>query len=248
MAYAVKLEVFEGPLDLLLHLIQKAQIDIYDIPVAAITDQYMGYLRLMAEFDLEIASEFVSLAATLLSIKVRTLLPRSKSQANSEENEDPRQELVDALLEYSAFKNAAAYLRQLEEHMAGRWPRPEQPTEKRKSAGTDSAPLRATLWDLIIAMQQILVQNTPPTPVEIHLERYTVRAAFSRILRALRQSASGVKFNDLLQAKHKREIVVLFLAVLELGRQGRLRIVQPTPFGEIVVEPVKEGRPDAKLA
>lgn len=243
MAYAVRLNVFEGPLDLLLHLIQKEQIDIYDIPIASITDQYIAYLKAMRDVDLEVASEFVALAATLLSIKTRTLLPRKRGET-PEEAADPREELVNALVEYRAFRDAARHLSVLEDSMYGRWPRPDDACDSTRDEVID-VPLKSNLWDLIIAMQQVLSQHRPSVPVEIRLDRYTLRSAFTKILRALR-GRSEVRFSDLLDDGVRRgELVVLFLALLELGRQGRLRIIQQLPFSEILVEPTKGGRSGA---
>jgi len=226
----------------LLHLIQKAQIDIYDIPIALVTDQYVQYVSEMAEMDLELASEFVSLAATLLSIKVRMLLPRREPGTPEEASVDPRVELVEALLEYSAYKHAAEALKVYHDDMALRFAR-ELTDDRREPHYDPDEPLKATLYDLISAMKGVLSAATPTPPVEIRLEKYTFRAAFFRILRGLRKKkGKPVLFKDLFDGDQTRaSVVVMFLAVLELSRQGRLLVLQDSVFGEIsIVE--TEGR------
>jgi len=127
MAYTISLEIFEGPLDLLLHLIQKNKIDIYNIPIAAITEQYLEHLQAMQELDLDMASEFLLMAATLLSIKAKMLLPQTTIQEEQEDNDDPRKELVDRLIEYQKYKKAAEKLKIKQHNQAMFYSRPLDP-------------------------------------------------------------------------------------------------------------------------
>jgi segregation and condensation protein A len=235
LAYQVKLDVFEGPLDLHLHHIQKAQIDIYDIPISQITDQYIAYIRAMEEFDLEIVSEFVMYAATLLSIKVRMLLPKPRATgAQDEAGQDPRAELVSALLEYGVFRTAALVLGRAEEEMSLKWSRPAGPEEKRWDEG---GPVKATLLDLIGAMRDLLATKEPVAPVEIQLERFGLRAAFFRVLRTIRRSEGRrASFSDFIRGlKTRSQAVMVFLALLELCRQGRVGLSQDGLFSDIAV-------------
>jgi segregation and condensation protein A len=233
--YEVKLDVFEGPLDLLLHLIQKAQIDIYDIPISDITDQYLVYLGAMHEMDLEVASAFVTLAATLLSIKVRMLLPRKRLPgAQDDPDEDPRAGLVQALVEYSTFKKASEALGSSQQRMALLYTRPPEPVADR---WVDSGPIKATLWDLIGAMRHVLERLQPPPPLEIRIEPFSLKTAFLRVLRAVRRNPGqrATLFSIFEGLRARTEAIMVFIATLELGKQGRIRLVQHAPYADITL-------------
>ena len=233
--YEVKLDVFEGPMDLLLHLIQKAQIDIYDIPISEITDQYLIYVEAMRETDLEVASAFVSMAATLLAIKVRMLLPRKRSSGLQDDTEeDPRVALVQALVEYSEFKKAAESLGSQHQRMALLYTRPPEPVA---SHWIDSGPIKATLWDLIGVMREVLDRLQPAPPVEIRIELFSLKSAFFRVLRAVRRDPghTATLFAVFAGLRARTEAVLVFLAVLELCKQGRIRIAQHAPYADITL-------------
>ena len=231
--YKVKLEVFEGPLDLLLYLIKRDEIDIYDIPIEHITKQYLGYIEAFQVLDLEIAGEFVVMAAQLIYIKSRSLLPvHQQAEVESEEEADPRWELVRQLLEYKKFKDAAAHLGEREVHQSNLFSRipatPEVSTERPIS--------EVSIFDLINAFQKALkrVNNTEDFR-EIFAENYTVSDKIEFVLK-MTVSRIALKFSELFaSAASRTEIVVTFLALLELIRLKQISISQGEEFGEIEV-------------
>ncbi|MGD0650352.1 MAG: segregation/condensation protein A [Verrucomicrobiia bacterium] len=234
--YRVKLEVFEGPLDLLLYLIKKEEVDIYDIPIERITNQYMEYLSLMQMLNLEVAGEFLVMAATLMYIKSRMLLPADQQVTDSEEDEgeDPRWELIRQLVEYKKFKDAALQLSQREEEQSNIFAR-------RGDVGIEvdagKAPLaEVSIFDLINAFNDVLKKATARDDFhEIVEERFTVSDKIEEILYTLRDR-TGMLFSALFaQATSRAEIVVTFLALLELIRLKRLKVRQDQAFGEIHV-------------
>lgn len=235
--YKVKLEVFEGPLDLLLYLIKKEEVDIYDIPIERITNQYMEYLSLMKLLNLEVAGEFLVMAATLMYIKSRLLLPADQQIADpeAEDGEDPRWELIRQLVEYKKFKDAAAQLARREDEQAKIFPR-----RGGDDAGVESdkeVPLaEVSIFDLINAFQQVLKKAGDREEFrEIVEERFTVSDKIEEILYTLRDRTE-LRFGDLFEkASSRTEAVVTFLALLELIRLKRLKVRQPEAFGEIQV-------------
>jgi len=234
--YKVKLEVFEGPLDLLLYLIKKEEVDIYDIPIERITNQYMEYLSLMKLLNLEVAGEFLVMAATLMYIKSRMLLPVDQQIADSEEEpgEDPRWELIRQLVEYKKFKDAAAQLGQREEEQANIFVRSGDTS---LAVDAKDVPLaEVSIFDLINAFNAVLKKaNAREDFREIIEERFTVSDKIEEILYTLRDKSELI-FNDLFaQAQSRTEIVVTFLALLELIRLKRLKVQQLAAFGEIHV-------------
>lgn len=229
--YKVKLEVFEGPLDLLLYLIKRDEIDIYDIPIEHITRQYLEYLEAFQVLDLDIAGEFVVMAANLIYIKSRNLLPvHQQDEAEAEEEADPRWELVRQLLEYKKFKDAAAHLAEREAHQSslyGRIPETPEFSEERPLA-------EVSIFDLINAFQKILkrVHKTEQLR-EIFEENYSVSAKIEFVLK-ITGSRTALKFSELFASSASRtEIVVTFLALLELIRLKQIGIIQSEVFGEI---------------
>ncbi len=235
--YKVKLEVFEGPLDLLLYLIKRDEIDIYDIPIEHITKQYMQFIELFKMLDLDVAGEFIVMAANLIYIKSRSLLPASVQPPEEEaEEEDPRWELVRQLLEYKKFKEAAAHLGLREVAREGIFPRvPEGPE------AVAERPLgEVSVFDLINAFNKILkrLETKQESLAEIFEERYSVADKIDLILK---MSSGGValRFTELFtDAASRSEIVVTFLALLELVRMKQLRCVQAEPFAEIELQRV----------
>ncbi len=232
--YKVKLEVFEGPLDLLLYLIKRDEVDIYDISIERITTGYLEFMDAFHTLDLDVAGEFVVMAANLIYLKSRSLLPVSVQPPEEEaEEEDPRWELVRQLLEYKKFKDAAAHLHERElgrEKLFSRTPeKPELAAER---------PLgEVSVFDLIGAFNGILRRlNHKEDLREIFEEQYTVSDKIELILKITTSSVS-MRFSELFSgAASRTEIVVTFLALLELIRLKQLRAVQHEPFGEIELE------------
>lgn len=230
--YKVKLEVFEGPLDLLLYLIKKDEVDIYDISLERITAQYLEFMDAFKVLDLEVAGEFVVMAANLIYLKSRALLPVNVQPPEEEaEEEDPRWDLIRQLVEYKKFKDAAAQLSQREFEQSNLFARlPEQ---------GDASPERplgdVSVFDLINAFNKVLkrIATKGEDLREIFEENYTVSDKIDLIMK---MAASGVplKFTELFaSAASRSEIVVTFLALLELIRLKQLRCVQDEPFSEI---------------
>jgi segregation and condensation protein A len=233
--YKIKLEVFEGPLDLLLYLIKKEEVDIYEIPIERITNQYLEYLSLMQLLNLEVAGEFLVMAATLMYIKSRMLLPADQqaTDTETEEGEDPRWELIRQLVEYKKFKEAARQLAQREAEQSRLFPRP---------AGDDAGQERevplaeVSIFDLINAFNTVLKKAQEKEIFrEIIEERFTVSDKIEEILYILRDRAELLFSEVFEKASSRAEVVVTFLALLELIRLKRLRVRQPEPFGEIHV-------------
>jgi segregation and condensation protein A len=229
--YTVRLEAFEGPLDLLLHLIKQEQVDIYNIPIARITGQYLDYMRLLEELNINVAGEFVMMSATLIYIKSRMLLPPDPSKTAEElEEEDPRRELVYQLLEHQKFKAAAQMLYDRETVENSVWVHP--PVEIRE--GEEDA-IAVTLFDLVKAFQEV-VRRLEATPIlQYQHEEYSVEEKMDE-LRRLLQLQRSVKFSQFLSLGLTRaHVIVLFLAVLELAKRQEIRFAQEKAFGEIVI-------------
>jgi segregation and condensation protein A len=229
--YKVKLEVFEGPLDLLLYLIKRDEVDIYDISLERITAQYLEYMDAFQVLDLDVAGEFVVMAANLIYLKSRSLLPVSVQPPEEEaEEEDPRWELVRQLLEYKKFKDAAAQLQQRELARERIFPRvPEKPD------AVAERPLgEVSVFDLIGAFNGILKRlNQKEDLREIFEERFTVSDKIELILK-ITSVEVPLRFSELFSGVASRtEVVVTFLALLELIRLKQLRAMQEEPFGEI---------------
>jgi len=238
MKYQIKLEVFEGPFDLLFHLIEKNEVDIYNIPIAEITHQYLDYLEEMQSLDLEIASEFLVMAATLLSIKAKMLLPKPPKVLEEEElEEDPRDELVERLLEYKKYKIVAEFLHQQEEHQGKVFFRPNE-EEFFLSMFADKNPLEGVrLEDLKAALIKILSKNIDLVPIiEIPREEITIKKKMEEITKILESFPGGISFSDLFSSPvSKIEVVVQFLALLELMRIQKIKVSQTFVNGDIMI-------------
>ena len=233
--YKVSLEVFEGPLDLLLYLIKKDEVDIYDIPIGRITDQYMEYLNLMKVLDLNIAGDFIVMSATLMLIKSRMLLPvEDRNEMEEDEDEDPRWDLVRQLVEYKKFKDAADHLESLEKHMENVFGRESEHVELGTPPELD---LRdASIFDLISSLNEALGRVKEENLQEIFAEQYTVSQKVTYIMENLK-IAKRLSITDLFTGMVSRlEIVCTFLAMLELIKLSRIAAVQDAHFGEIMVE------------
>jgi len=233
MTYKVKLEIFEGPLDLLLYLIKKEELDIYDIPIAKITDQYLEYLEMMKLLDLDIAGEFILMAATLMQIKSKMLLPPEETPQEEMLEEDPRSELVKKLLEYKKFKEAADKLAEKEARTSNLYTR--ESDEKPVLETEDSPFFEASIFDLLTAFSKVLKEVPKETFHRIIKDKFTVGEKIHDIFHML-VNEPKIYFSKLFkQAKSKLEIIVIFLAVLELIRLKEITIVQREAFAEIEI-------------
>lgn len=240
--YQVRLDVFEGPLDLLCHLVEEEKIDIWEIPIARITEQYLAYLDAMRELDIEVAAEFVVMAARLLYIKARMLLPRAPAEEGEGEEEDPRLDLALLLYEYKLYREAARELAARAEERWALFGRPEVYAPRRSEVRYLDPVGNVTLKDLARAFQRILNAYHPPKPIPIPSVKVSVIEKI-RTLRTFFAARRRVAFHALFEGVPSRpEVIATFLALLELVRQGVVRAVQPSPFGPIVIE----AREDAK--
>lgn len=242
MTYKVKLDVFEGPLDLLLYLIQKEEVDIYDIPIAKITDQYLEYLELMKLLDLGIAGEFLVMAATLMHIKSKMLLPPEPVEGEEAAEEDPRAELVKRLLEYKKFKEAASELSHMESQHKHFFAR-VGPGIDIEDLPKEETFFEASLFDLITAFTKVLKEIPKEIFYKVVKDEFTVSEKIHDVLHMVIDQKK-VLFTDLFRAaKTKFEIITIFLALLELIKIKEVMIIQAEPFGEIEitknVEPVR---------
>lgn len=232
--YKVRLEVFEGPLDLLLYLIKKDELDIYDIPMESVTRQYVEYLELMKMLDLNIAGEFLVMAATLMLIKSRMLLPVEVRPDDAEEEEDPRWDLVRQLVEYKKFKDTALLLEDIEEQREDIFGR--EPGDAVLGKDTDVALQDVGLFDLIRAFQEALKKAPADELREILAEKWTVGEKIRSLGERLRREGR-FSLTKVMDAMHSRqEIVCAFLALLELVRLRQARAVQQQTYGEIWLE------------
>lgn len=241
MEYKIVLEKFEGPLDLLYHLIRKNKVDIYDIPIAEITQQYIAYIEKMKELDLDVASEFLVMIATLLEIKSKMLLPTKNDvdeDYNEDESDDPRDELVRRLLEYKKFKTAAEQLKLKGDLQSKVFIKPKEEIEEFISK--DPPKLEGVeLDDLINAFSQLmrkhLMLDENFNIKEIERDEITLEEAMDRLLNTVSQNGK-VKFQDLFESSYnKMKIVVTFLSVLELIKLNIITFVQDTNFGDIIL-------------
>ncbi len=229
----IALPVFEGPLDLLLFLIRKDEIDIHDIPIAPITRQYMEYLELMKELSLEVAGEFMVMAATLIHIKSKMLVPVDPTEAQGEEQEDPREALVQRLLEFQRYKEAAGVLHQKSQIRAATWTRPASAVPGFDDAGEEM--LEAGLFDLIAAFKEVLERRRVLLAHTIEAAGKSVEQCIEELLEIIKEGAS-IDFLELFAAQEtKADMIVTFLALLELIRLKRVKVYQRGMFGPIRV-------------
>ncbi len=234
MSYKVRLELFEGPLDLLLYLVKKDHLNIYDIPIAEVTEQYLKYLELMQLLDLNIAGEFLVMSATLLQIKSKMLLPVDESKTQPEEEDDPRAELVKRLLEYEKFKQIAQDLRQRESDQQEIFKRPKVEVEMGGAVKGDIY-FEASIFDLISAFSKALEGVPKDLFYEVIKDEFTVEEKVHQILHFLLVQES-IRISELFaQAKHKIEVIVTFLAILELIRMKEVIACQKGLFDEIEI-------------
>ena len=237
--YKVQLEVFEGPLDLLLYLVKKDEVDIYDIAIERITTQYLAYLEAFEVLQIELAGEFLVMAANLLYIKSRTLLPKDQQMPDEEaEEDDPRWELIRQLIEYRKFKEAANHLRDQEELQSALFPRAVSLDPAHAPVIDENMLIGDVgIFDLINAFQRALKRlPVEQKQGEIHEETFTVTDRINHLMRMVERGVS-MKFEELFgEASSRSELVVTFLAILELIRMKQFRVRQEEQFGEIWLE------------
>ena len=237
-SYSVHLENFEGPLDLLLHLIKKNEMDIYDIPMAEITSQYLAILDTMKTLNLDVAGEFLLMAATLIHVKSKLLLPKVAEDETEEEEDDPRAELVRRLLEYQKYKEVSLTLDdspQLYRDVFAR--KAPEPEVLEAVAGEFVA---VGLYDLLEALKEVLRESPDPHVHQVNLEQLSVTDRINTIL-SLLHGRESLAFEDLFDGAHQRsEVIVTFLALLELVKLRMARFMQNTRFGSIWLFPSVE--------
>jgi len=241
LSYKIVLPIFEGPFDLLFHLIDKNEVDIYDIPIAKITQQYLEYIHTMQQLDLDMASEFLVMAANLLSIKAKMLLPKPPKEENPEDEDlgiDPRDELVQRLLEYRKFKMVADHLKEKEQVQGHIYTRPNE-EEMYMHLFEEENPLDGvSIFDLLDALKDVLdrVDEQVPTAKEIPREEVSIRDKMREVLRRMVFHPNGLAFRELfLRSTSRVEVVVTFLAVLELIKLRKVNIHQSRLFGDIMI-------------
>jgi segregation and condensation protein A len=230
-AYTVRLETFEGPLDLLLHLIQKNEVDIFNIPIALITEQYLETLNVMKVLNLDIAGEYLLMSSTLLHIKSKMLLPTSTEEEEEEGGGDPRAELVRRLLEYQKYKEAAGELERrpmLDRDVFVRLVLADEEESRKEER------IEVNLFELLDVFRQVLERAKPETFHEVILDRLSVEEKVQDILSFLRRENRSITFHLLIpEQASRRVIIVTFLAILELVKGKFIRIFQLAPFETI---------------
>jgi segregation and condensation protein A len=236
-----KLPRFEGPLDLLLHLIKRDEVDIQDIPIAHITKQYLQYIELMRMLDLDVAGEFLVMAATLMRIKAKMLLPLPSS-TDEEDEGDPREELVQRLLEYRLYKEAAEGMQLREGLRRSLHERGMVPTED------DAGPMPlapANLFDLLAALQRVMARKPERVVYSVETEGWDIEDKMSLIARTVAELGE-IKFSDLMrEARARMEIIVSFMALLELIKLGTVLCIQDANFADILIVPRLSERVDS---
>lgn len=240
MGYKVKLDLFEGPFDLLVYLIENAEMSIYDIQVSEITRQYLGYVERMKELNIAVATEFMVLAAALIEIKSKMLLPRMKPDGETFAEEDPRSELVQRILEYKRFKHASEILEQRMEQNARIFEKPKEDI----SAYTDAPDeyLNLDLKQFVTAFHLFLRKKQKMEEIQrnyarVERQKITIesRIGYIKSLFSLKKK-NHLQFSDLIQNESRYEKVLTFVSILEMAKQKWIRLCQPKLFGEITVE------------
>lgn len=228
----LKLGEFAGPLDLLLYLIKQEQANIFDIPIARITDEYLKHIRLMKTLDISLAADFIVMAATLIEIKSKMLLPREISADDDDEIEDPRRELVDRLLEYEKFKNAAQmfYERSTVEQAVF--------TRGQIESDENNLEVKATVFDLLTVFQKILARHKEEVKMEIKREEISLAEMLKTLKKRIfdTNQLSVLKFFG--EIETRRELVTAFIAVLEIVRTESVKLTQDATFGDIILRKV----------
>ncbi|MDL4840750.1 segregation/condensation protein A [Aquibacillus rhizosphaerae] len=235
--YQVKIDAFEGPLDLLLHLINQYEIDIYDIPVSQITEQYMVYIHTMQQLELNVASEYLVMAATLLAIKSQLLLPNQELETEDEMfEEDPREDLMRRLIEYRKYKEVANELKEKELDSNKIFTRPPKAFEE---LTTDKSVVRGdiSIYDMIAAMSKVFDRKKWNRPLETRIQRteIPIQQRMDEVLEQIKGMKHGVPFEQLFPHYSRSHIVVTFIAILELMKSKKIYCTQEQHFDELLV-------------
>ena len=223
---------FSGPLDLLLFLIRQEQANIFDIPIAKIADEYLKYIRLMKSLDISLAADFIVMAATLIEIKSKMLLPKEISENADREIEDPRQELIDRLLEHQKYKNAAEMLYErvtVEQAVFGRG---------RVETDGNNTETNATVFDLLNVFQRIVSRHVEEVKLEIHREEISLAEMLKNLRRRINETEELNLLTFFAEMHTRRELVTAFIAVLEIVRTEGVKLTQSATFGEIILRKV----------
>ncbi|MEN6467349.1 MAG: segregation/condensation protein A [Smithella sp.] len=238
--YAIKLDIFEGPLDLLLYLIKKNEIDIYNIPVALITQQYLEYLNIIKSLNLDLAGEYLVMASTLIHIKSRMLLPAPEEPSAEDLEDDPRAELVRQLLEYQTFKEAATELSQRPLLERDVFKRSAALPEETKKTTDDDELIEVSIFELIEAFHNIVARLDKKELMEIDLEKLSLTDIINDVMERLTLE-KNLTFEELLgERKDRRRVVYTFLALLELIKLKMIKAYQTAAFGVIRIFPAVE--------
>lgn len=235
----IKIDVFEGPLDLLLHLIKQLEVDIYDIPIAEITRQYLAYVHTLKILKLDVAGDYLLMAATLMAIKSQMLLPKPELDDEEdfyEDGEDPRDALVDQLLEYQQFKKAASVLKTKEEERSLYYTKEPSDLEDYQTH-IELEPEKVSVIDLVVAFQEMMQKKKLKAPLQTKIvaDEVTMEEKMDAIRNKLRQNRKPVLFTQLFEKMNRTEVVITFLALLELMKGKELDIKQDNAFEEIVI-------------
>ena len=228
----IKIGDFAGPLDLLLFLIKQEQANIFDIPIARITEKYLEYVRLMKRLDIAVAADFLVMAATLIEIKSKMLLPRDPFAGPEDEIEDPRRELADRLLEYEQFKSAAGMLYErstIEQAIFTRGP---------IESDDNNAEIDASVFDILTVFQKIMARHVDEIKMEIHREEISLADMMRALKRRIFETGELSLLAFFEEMHSKRELVTAFIAVLEIVRTEGVRLLQNKTFGDIILKRV----------
>lgn len=247
--YEVQFKDFEGPFDLLFHLIEKNKLDIYDVPIGEITDKYIEYIMKMQELDLDVASEFIVMASTLLYIKSKSLLPSRDKEVKSDMEVSSKDELILKLIEYRKYKNVASMLKKRH----AKWGRIYYGTPEKINIPQKKDPLKLSLDKMITLYEGVLKRNAEKENRNkrkmiriLRVEKVTVKQKIQDILDKFKTKIS-FKFRDMFKKKSRIEVVTGFMAVLELMKLKRVVVVQDRPFGDIVVSENKDFKEDEEI-
>lgn len=237
-SYQVRLKEFEGPLDLLLHLINQYEIDIYDIPVAQITKQYMRYIHTMKEFELNIASEYLVMASTLINIKSETLLPKQEvyEDENDDYMEDPREELIERLIEYRKYKNAAYILKQKEEEAHQVYTRPPF-TFENKTRNNIIAQGDLSIYDMLGALVRLYQKKNWNKPLDRTIQQsdIPIEERMDQVLKKVQAANKELAFDELFRYPTKSHIIVTFIAILELLKTNQIHCKQSNHLDSLMI-------------
>ncbi|MDH3718192.1 MAG: segregation/condensation protein A [Planctomycetota bacterium] len=235
MSFNVQIDIFRGPLDLLLYLVRKHEVAITDIPICAITDQYLAYMEVLQQLDVNAVGDFLDLASTLIEIKSRMVLPRGDEEEG--ELEDPRQDLVERLLEYKKFRDAASLLEDQSRSWQQHFARQSNDLPPRKTNLAEQPIHEVELWDLVSAFGRILREHNAQQPSNIVYDETPIHVYMERILEQLASEGRCAFWKLFQPGMHKSSMIGIFLAVLELVRHHDVRFEQDVLFGEIWLYP-----------